>query len=148
MTPPALPHVSPGETVCRSHAVYRQLRPRARFSLSLPPWEPAMPIKEMRAMMMTLPSGHITNSAKDIVMAGEDFHRPGEASWSVDEIRYHEIERDRIKEDTQLLYLLTSASFVEITSDLYPRNLVEFFCEDRETVQLLGEGLGPAELEN
>jgi hypothetical protein len=39
-------------------------------------------------------------------MASEDFHRPGEASWSVDEIRYDEIERDRIKEDTQLLYLL------------------------------------------
>ena len=38
------------------------------------------------------------------VVASEDFHRPGEASWSVDEIRYDEIERDRIKEDTQLLY--------------------------------------------
>ena len=38
------------------------------------------------------------------VMTSEDFHRPGEASWSVDEIRYDEIERDRIKEDTQLLY--------------------------------------------
>jgi hypothetical protein len=28
--------VSPKETVCRSYAVYRQLRPRASFSLSLP----------------------------------------------------------------------------------------------------------------
>src|SRR5260221_3492738 len=130
MTPPALPHVSPGETVCRSHAVYRQLRPRARFSLSLPPWEPAMPIKEMRAMMMTLPSGHISSSAKDIVMAGEDFHRPGETSWSGDEIRYHENERDPVKEDTQLLYLLTSASLVAITSHLYARNPVEISFEE------------------
>src|ERR1700730_5578097 len=32
MTPPDLFVVSPKETVCRSYAVYRQLRPRARFS--------------------------------------------------------------------------------------------------------------------
>jgi hypothetical protein len=81
-------------------------------------------------------------------MASEDFHRPGEASWSVDEIRYDEIERDRIKEDTQLLYLLTSASFIEITSDLYTRNLVEFFGEDRETVQWLEERWEPEELQH
>ncbi len=78
------------------------------------------------------------------VMASEDFHRPGEASWSVDEIRYDEIERYRIKEDTRLLYLLTSASFIEITSDLYARNLIEFFGEDRETVQWLEERWEPA----
>jgi hypothetical protein len=66
----------------------------------------------------------------------------------VGEIRYDEIERDRIKEDTQLLYLLTSASFIEITSDLYTRNLVEFFGEDRETVQWLEERWEPEELQH
>src|SRR5260370_26454172 len=101
MTPPAFPHVSPGETVCRSHAVYRQLRPRARFSLSLPPWEPAMPIKEMRAMMMTLPSGHISSSAKDIAMAGEDFHPPGAAPVSGADIRVHASQRDASHERPQ-----------------------------------------------
>src|SRR5258708_3365507 len=90
----------------------------------------------------------VMSTAKEIVMASEDFRRPGEASWSVDEIRYDEIERDRIKEDTQLLYLLTSASFIEITSALYTRNLVEFFSEDRETVQWLGECWGPEELQH
>jgi mannose-1-phosphate guanylyltransferase len=49
-------------------------------------------------------SGSAGVSGAFAVMASEDFHRPGEASWSVDEIRYDEIERDRIKEDTQLLY--------------------------------------------
>jgi hypothetical protein len=53
LTPPALPIVSSGETVCRSHAVYRPLRPSARFSLSLPPWKPAMPMRrcEMKKVL-------------------------------------------------------------------------------------------------
>jgi hypothetical protein len=42
-------------------------------------------------------SGSAGVSGAFAVMASEDFHRPGEASWSVDEIRYDEIERDRIR---------------------------------------------------
>src|SRR5260370_36134039 len=99
-------------------------------------------------MMATANAGPAVVAQPLTVMASEDFHRPAEASWSVDEIRYDEIERDRIKEDTQLLYLLTSASFIEITSDLYTRNLVEFFGEDRETVQWLGGRWEPEKLQH
>src|ERR1700674_1907270 len=100
------------------------------------------------AMMAIANSGPAVVAQPLTVMGSEDFHRPGEASWLVDEIRYDEIERDRIKEDTQFLYLLTSASFIEITSDLYTRNLVEFFGEDRETVQWLEGRWGPEELQH
>lgn len=73
---------------------------------------------------------------------------PGEASWSVDAIPYHRLERARVELDTQLFYLLSSASFIEITSDLYTRNLVELFGDDRETVDWLKQGWEPEELQH
>ena len=36
-------------------------------------------------------------------MASEDFRRPVEAPWSVNEIRYFYAERERVKDDAQLL---------------------------------------------
>jgi hypothetical protein len=85
---------------------------------------------------------------EDIAMAGEEFQRPGEALWSVGEIPFGDIARDRIKDDDQLFYLLTSASFIEITADLYTRNLVAFFGDDRETVDWLEKRWEPEELQH
>jgi hypothetical protein len=62
---------------------------------------------------------------------------PGEASWSVDEIPYQAVVRERVISDTLLFYLITAASFIEITSDVYTRNLVEFMRHDREVVEWL-----------
>lgn len=62
---------------------------------------------------------------------------PGEATWSVEQIPYHLLDRSRVRSDRQLFYLLTSASFIEITSDLYTRNLIAFFGDDAETVAWL-----------
>jgi hypothetical protein len=73
---------------------------------------------------------------------------PGEASWSVDRIPYQEIDRSRVESDRELLYLLTSASFIEITSDIYTRNLIEFFGGDREMVDWLRAGWEPEELQH
>ncbi len=47
--------------------------------------------------------------------------------WSIEEIPYGSIERDRVAADQKLFYLLASASFVEITSDVYTRKLVDYF---------------------
>lgn len=58
-------------------------------------------------------------------------------SWSIEEIPYHALARDRVRKDTQLFYLLASASFIEITSDIYTHNLVEFFGGDSEVVEWL-----------
>lgn len=53
--------------------------------------------------------------------------RVGGASWSVDEISFDTIDRTLICDNTELFYLLAAASFVEITSDLYTKNLIEFY---------------------
>lgn len=81
-------------------------------------------------------------------MINDQFHRQDEPSWSVGEMPYHRLARDRIGGDTQLLYLLASASFIEITSDLYTGNLVEFFGGDHETVEWLQERWQPEELQH
>ncbi len=59
------------------------------------------------------------------------------ASWSVEDIPYHTLVCDRVRDDQRLFHILASASFVEITSDLYTRNLVEFFRDDGEIVEWL-----------
>lgn len=79
-------------------------------------------------------------------MACEKYH--GQAPWSVEEIPYALVDRSRIQHDTRLFYLLASASFIEITSDLYTRNLVEFFGDDGETVEWLKGGWEPEELQH
>ena len=61
----------------------------------------------------------------------------GGPSWSVDDIPYHALAADRVRDDRRLFHILASASFIEITSDLYTRNLVEFFQDDREIVEWL-----------
>lgn len=61
----------------------------------------------------------------------------GGASWSVDDIPYHALVHDRVRDDQRLFHILASASFIEITSDLYTRNLIEFFHSDSEVVEWL-----------
>jgi hypothetical protein len=53
--------------------------------------------------------------------------RVGGATWSVDDISYESIDPSLIHDNTELFYLIAAASFIEITSDLYTRNLIEFF---------------------
>jgi hypothetical protein len=57
---------------------------------------------------------------------------PSGRYWSVDDIPYMSIEPDSVAKNVELFYLLASASFVEITSDLYARNLVDYFRDDPE----------------
>lgn len=58
-------------------------------------------------------------------------------SWSSDDIPYHALARDQVCDNRHLLYVVASASFIEITSDLYAHNLVEYFGDDREIVEWL-----------
>lgn len=52
--------------------------------------------------------------------------------WLLAEIPYASLEHDRVDTNQELFYLLACASFVEITSDLYTRNLVDYFHDDKE----------------
>jgi len=59
--------------------------------------------------------------------------------WGLDNIPYGQIEHDKIRGQDDFLYLVAGASFVEIASDLYTRNLVDYFSGDTLAVQWLGE---------
>jgi rubrerythrin len=58
-------------------------------------------------------------------------------SWSPDDIPYDALSRDLVRDDLHLFYIVASASFIEITSDLYTYNLVEYFRHDSEIVEWL-----------
>ena len=57
--------------------------------------------------------------------------------WSVEQLPFPLIDRARVMGDPDLFYMLVSASFVEITSDLYTQNLVDYFDGDAEVQQWL-----------
>lgn len=59
-------------------------------------------------------------------------HYPGMAPWSMESIPYHALEHERVEQDELLFFIVATASFVEITSDVYTRNLVTFFADDEE----------------
>jgi len=65
--------------------------------------------------------------------------------WTVQEIPYGSIDRQRARADPYLLYLVAGASFVAITSDLYAGNLAEYFAGDSGLSQWLRERWEPEE---
>ena len=68
-----------------------------------------------------------------------DTKRPGSGRWKLTDIPYHSIDRQAARADPYLLYLVAGASFVEITSDLYARNLAEYFADDPKLKRWLTE---------
>jgi hypothetical protein len=81
-------------------------------------------------------------------MTNDDMSCPGDAPWSISAIPYHLLQRERVIGNTLLFYVVASASFVEITSDVYARNLAEFFHGDAEVVAWLGEVWEKEELQH
>jgi rubrerythrin len=71
-------------------------------------------------------------------MAEEQKNRVGNAEWSVDEIPYDGVDPAVMRDQTELFFILAAASFIEITSDLYTRNLIEFYEGDDEIADWLG----------
>ncbi|WP_457605539.1 ferritin-like domain-containing protein [Nitratifractor sp.] len=68
--------------------------------------------------------------------------------WAMDQIPYEEIDRERIAKDRFLFKNLVIASFIEITSDVYDRNLSEFFQGDDAVVEWLNNTWEPEELQH
>jgi hypothetical protein len=66
--------------------------------------------------------------------------------WSLEDIPYASVRADRVRPDRNLFYLLASASFVEITSDLSTRNLIDYFQGDTEVEEWLKAVWQPQEL--
>jgi rubrerythrin len=62
----------------------------------------------------------------------------GGASWSTEDIPYDALAHDEVRDDKRLFYIVASASFIEITSELYAHNLIDYFRHDSEVVDWLG----------
>ncbi len=73
---------------------------------------------------------------------------PGYQQWSVDEIPYGSANRARVNGHLHLFYLLAAASLVEITSDLYTQNLVQYFHRDEDVRRWLEERWQREELQH
>jgi hypothetical protein len=72
----------------------------------------------------------------------------GDAPWSMKDIPYHALDRELVRDDTLLFYIITAASFIEITSDHYTRNLIAFFHGDPEIVDWLQNHWEPEEMQH
>jgi hypothetical protein len=73
----------------------------------------------------------------------QDDHR-----WTLADIPYDAIDRSLIAGNETLFNLIASASFIEITSDTYTRNLAEFCAGDGEVVDWLRHGWEHEELQH
>jgi hypothetical protein len=71
---------------------------------------------------------------------------PRHRDWTLEDIPYASVKPDCVRTDKDLFYLLTAASFVEITSDWYTRNLIEYFQGDAEVEAWLKWVWEPQEL--
>jgi hypothetical protein len=81
-------------------------------------------------------------------MTEREARYPGGASWLIDDIPYHALEREQVKNNALLLYIVATAAFVEITSDVYTRNLVDFFRGDADVVDWLENAWESEELQH
>jgi hypothetical protein len=70
------------------------------------------------------------------------------ALWSIDDFPYHALDRERVKDNVLLLYIVATAAFVEITSDVYTRNLADFFHGDADVVDWLEHAWKTEELQH
>ncbi len=68
--------------------------------------------------------------------------------WSIDDIPWHAVERAAIAGCEEFFYLVASASFMEWTTDLYTRNLIDFFAGDEEVTGWLERHWLPEELQH
>lgn len=81
-------------------------------------------------------------------MDGFNDSRPGGATWSIEEIPFADLDRDEVHANCQLFYMLASASFVEITSNLYTDNLVAFYRGDDALTHWLSNNWEAEELQH
>lgn len=83
---------------------------------------------------------------------GEPIKIPGAATqgraWSLTDIPYAQIDRTRLRDAAVLFYLVTSASFIEITTALYARNLVEHLQGNSAAQAWLSEHWLPEEVQH
>lgn len=73
---------------------------------------------------------------------------PPALRWRHEDLPYESIDRAAMADRTVIFYLLAIASFVEITTDLYTRNLIDYYGDDDEIRGWLASGWEPEELQH
>jgi hypothetical protein len=68
--------------------------------------------------------------------------------WSIDDIPYAAVDAGRLRAEARLFQLVAAASFVEITSELYTRNLVEYYRGDDDVTAWLQTGWQREEIQH
>ncbi|BCD62273.1 hypothetical protein NitYY0826_C1149 [Nitratiruptor sp. YY08-26] len=68
--------------------------------------------------------------------------------WHYKDINYTNINAEALKDKTFLFYLITSASFIEITSDVYEKNLVQFYSDNMKIISWLEKVWEPEEIQH
>lgn len=74
--------------------------------------------------------------------------RHAAVTWRIEDIPFGALAPAAVRADADLFYLLTAASFVEITSDLYTQNLVAYFAHDRPVAEWLRGTWEPQEVQH
>ncbi len=74
--------------------------------------------------------------------------KPDIGHWTPNDIPYHAIEHDRLAGQDQLFFQVAAASFIEITSDVFTRNLQALFDGDPEVQDWLTRHWEPEELQH
>jgi hypothetical protein len=77
------------------------------------------------------------------VLAGPTTQR-----WSLDSIEWPRLRRAAVADNESIFYMIAAASFVEATTDLYTRNLIDFFADDAEITGWLEAHWLPEELQH
>lgn len=68
--------------------------------------------------------------------------------WNMADAPWGELRPERIADNAELRYMVCTASFVEITTDLYTRNLVDFFRDDPVVSGWLKDEWEPQEMQH
>ncbi|BCD61009.1 MULTISPECIES: ferritin-like domain-containing protein [unclassified Nitratiruptor] len=68
--------------------------------------------------------------------------------WHYEDIDYSKVNSKEVREYDFLFFLITSASFIEITSDVYEKNLAIFYADNKKVVDWLENVWEPEELQH
>lgn len=68
--------------------------------------------------------------------------------WTLEDIPWQAIRHDVVAREEELFYLVVTASFIEITTELYTRNLMDYFAGDAEITAWLDNHWEPEELQH
>jgi hypothetical protein len=82
------------------------------------------------------------------VLTGTIASDPALPRWSLGSIDWGALRRDVVANNEAMFYLIAAASFVEATTNLYTRNLIDYFAADEEITEWLRAHWLPEELQH